>query len=215
MTVMIDSNLLTLDHPPAYPRHVRRNLRRGQARIAACGLTPVYTFPEPAPPLLAELAGAYAARCAAADPPRPVDWCWWATSCDLATEAGILRVGGHLAAWTLHAAHGTMLRVLAGQMVTGFAWCFPGRLLEAELISRARQAGYTTIDWGPGHPSAVICADPRLRAGRRQGRHGGEQDHHPERVGEQVGEHVLDLILQRHRRLRPRQDNRRRGHPGQ
>jgi hypothetical protein len=161
MTVlaMTDTNLLTLDRPPAYSRHVRRNLRRGRARIAAGGLTPVYTFPPPDPPLLAELAGAYAARCAAAG--RPVDWCWWATACDLATETGVLRVGGHLAAWTLHAPRGTVLRVLAGQMVTRFAWCFPGRLLEAELIDRARQAGYTTIDWGPGHPSAVICADPR------------------------------------------------------
>jgi hypothetical protein len=212
MTVMIDSNLLTLDRPPAYRRDVRRNLRRGQARIAAAGLTPVYTFQPPDPRLLAELAGAYAARCAAAA--RPVDWCWWATTAELATETGIMRLGGRLAAWTLHTARGTVLRVLAGQMVTEFAWCFPGRLHEHQLITRARQAGYTAIDWGPGHPAAVIAADRRLRARRRQHRHGGGQRDHPERVGEQVGEHVVDPVFQRHRRLRPGQHDRRGGHPG-
>ena len=135
---------------PPLRRDIRRNLRQGAAALAADRVTARITFSPPEPVLLAELAGAYAARNALAG--RVTDWCWWASACDTATEAGVLRIGGKLAAWTLAESAGPVLRVLAGQMVPGWERYRPGRLLEAVLLARAVTAGHAWVDWGYGHP---------------------------------------------------------------
>lgn len=151
-----ESNILLVDQPPRLGRSVRRRLGQSARLLTARGLTAGITYEPPTARLLAELAGAYAAR--NADAGRVVDWAWWATSCQLATEAGTLRIGGLLAAWTLGWRVPPDYRVLAGQMVPGYAEYFPGRWLEADLIGRlAADPDIAVLDWGPGHPETLLA----------------------------------------------------------
>ena len=74
------------------------------------------------------------------------------------TEAGTLRVHADLAAWTLAAPGTFTYTVLAGQLVPGFEWCFPGRVIDAAMIARACDLGYPLLSWGSSkHPQALIA----------------------------------------------------------
>ena len=145
--------------PPPLSRDIRRNLRQGRQRLAADGLAAEITFhPGPAavPRLRAEVTTAYVARCWLAA--RPLDLPGLARSWAQATEAGVLRIGGELAAWLLAAPGPQAYLVLAGQMAPGFGRYRPGRLLEAAVLDRAA-AGWTLLDWGSDlHPEALITA---------------------------------------------------------
>lgn len=144
---------------PRYGRSVRRRLRQGSdliaakhgyraARITVCrgGLAG----------LRGEITAAWQARNDQAG--RAADRAAWAALYGRAEVAVTLRIGGRVAAWALArpGAPGA-LDVLAGQMHPDFRDYNPGRLAEAALIGWALAEGFDRIEWGPGHPEALIA----------------------------------------------------------
>ena len=169
---------LTRGHP-RYRKDVRRNLRKGSARIAArygVGRARFTVTRDPAAitALRDEVTAAHAARCAAAG--RAFREKAWRRKYRRSREVVTLRIGGKLAAWVLVRPSLDALQVLAGQMVPGFEDLFPGRLVEAFLIARALTEPprhwwwhrfrpprwyarrYDVLLWGRGHPETLITA---------------------------------------------------------
>jgi Acetyltransferase (GNAT) domain len=152
---------------PQLRRDRRRRLRQGGAELAADRCHARIRF-ERNPDALAmqrpEITQAYKQR--NADAGRDIDEDWldraWAAAGELAT----LRIGGQLAAWDLAVPGPVVYRVLAGQMVPGFERYRPGQLLEAALVARVvTDPAFPVLDWGPGHPGALLTAGAGLPGG--------------------------------------------------
>jgi hypothetical protein len=145
---------------PALSKDVRRRLGQATARIVADRASAVIRF-DTAPGALDALRDEITSACEDRnlDAGRPVLRAPWARLYTRADEVATLRIDGKLAAWDLAAYGPVSYRVLAGQMVSGFKRYSPGRLLEAALLARVlTDPRWAWIDWGPGHPEALITA---------------------------------------------------------
>lgn len=151
-------------HPPL-SKDIRRNLRAGAARLAADRARAVIRFtadPAELAALRPEITAAWEARNLHKE--RPVDRAAWDRIWRRTVEAGTLRVGGKLAAWTLAGDPGgdDGYPVLAGQLAPGGEPYRAARLLEHALIGRVlADPRYRFIDWGTGHPGALIARTQR------------------------------------------------------
>lgn len=180
---------------PPLVRDVTRNLARAARELAAAGVPVVAAF-DRSPVLLAsrryEITAAYAAR--KLDARRPLDLTGWRHSWDATTELATLRIGGQLAAWLAARPSGDVYQVLAGQMNSRLRAYRPGYALEALAVARAlagaqpwpaqpdviegilkavtlRQHGgefaaHGWLNWGPGHPGALLTRTTRSPGGR-------------------------------------------------
>jgi hypothetical protein len=167
-------HVLRLDggHPPLR-KDIRRNLRAGSARLRADHARAVVRFTVGRAELEAlrgEITAAWEAR--NLDRDRPLDRAGWERIWRRTAEAGTLRVGGKLAAWTLAGRARPWWRrllrrrarypVLAGQLAPGGEPYRAARLLEHALIGRVlTDSRFAVIDWGRGHPGALIARTER------------------------------------------------------
>jgi hypothetical protein len=159
------SNVPYLDLTHGYPRFrrdIRRRLRQGSDRMTArygvrSGLLRTDRDPAAVAALRTEITSAWLAR--NLDAGRDTSRAAWDELYDLAREVVTLRVGGELAAWVLARPGDISLDVLAGQMVPGFEDLFPGRAVEAFLVTRAvTDRRHEILSWGDGsHPGSLIA----------------------------------------------------------
>lgn len=166
----------------------RRNLEKGTRRLTGDDAAAVFTR-DPAA-IAAQRAEITAARRQRLDDTgRPAGEPQWDATWAQASELATLRIGGQLAAWLLARPADGTYRVLAGQMAGQFRDRRPGRALEAIAAARALAgplpwpplpdvieallkavtvrldgAGYEPcgwLDWGEGHPEALLTAARR------------------------------------------------------